>query len=261
MSPAPHIDPSHDELAALADGTLPAARRQALEAEAAASPRLAAALAEQRRALAITRAAVAETEAPASLRAALDAQGRARSRKAWRVPRRMLAVATAGVAAVVVALATILPSGGPGAPSVAQAAELGAQPPQLAASGVDPAHPTLLSRSAAGVPYPNLRAKFGWTDIGARSDRLKGRDATTVYYRKAGRQIAYTIVSGKPLFVPGGGGAAVVEGTTITSLRVGGRRVATWTRGGRTCVLSGTGVDQAVLNKLAGWKGKGTVPF
>ena len=40
-----------------------------------------------------------------------------------------------------------------------------------------------------------------------------------------------------------------------------GRRVVTWLRDGKTCVLSGAGVDDATLVKLAVWKGDGAVEF
>jgi hypothetical protein len=37
--------------------------------------------------------------------------------------------------------------------------------------------------------------------------------------------------------------------------------VVTWTRDGRTCVLSGVGVDDETLVKLAVWNGEGAVSF
>jgi hypothetical protein len=88
------------ELAALADGSLPPGRRAALEARVAASSELADRLAEQERAVMLTRAASAEVDAPTALRARIEAQ-----RRAGRTPvsRRLVAVgAAAAVAAVVV---------------------------------------------------------------------------------------------------------------------------------------------------------------
>ena len=55
------------ELTALADGRLPPSRRAAVEAAVAASPALAALLAEQRRALAIIDAAVKAAHPPQHL--------------------------------------------------------------------------------------------------------------------------------------------------------------------------------------------------
>jgi anti-sigma factor RsiW len=89
------------ELAALADGSLAPELRPALEARVAASPELAAKLAEQERALAYTRSAAGEVEAPASLRATLERHRHAPPRRA---PRRLVAV---GVAATAVLAAAI----------------------------------------------------------------------------------------------------------------------------------------------------------
>jgi len=84
------------ELAALADGSLAPERRAALEARVAASSELADRLAEQQRAVDLTRSAAAEVEAPASLRARIEAPQRARRMP---MPRR-LALVGAGAAAV-----------------------------------------------------------------------------------------------------------------------------------------------------------------
>ena len=94
------------ELAALADGSLPPELRAPLEARVAASPELAARLAEQEQAVALARAAVQEVEAPASLRTSIASQ-RARTKRA---PRRLAlvgATAAAAVAAVVIGVAVL----------------------------------------------------------------------------------------------------------------------------------------------------------
>jgi Anti-sigma-K factor rskA len=84
------------ELAALADGSLAAERRAALETRVAASPELAELLAEQRRAVALARGAAAEIAAPAALRAHVETRRRAR-----RAPRAgRLGFLGAGAAAV-----------------------------------------------------------------------------------------------------------------------------------------------------------------
>jgi hypothetical protein len=88
------------ELAALADGSLASDRRAALEARVAASPALADQLAEQQRAVALTRSAGAEVEAPAGLRRRVEAE---RTAPRGRAPRRMavVGVAAAGLVAAV----------------------------------------------------------------------------------------------------------------------------------------------------------------
>src|SRR5262245_24342532 len=89
------------EFAALADGSLAPERRTALEARIAASSELADRLAEQERAVMLTRTASAEVEAPAALRARVEAQRRGRRTP---VSRRLVAVGAAAAVAVVVVI-------------------------------------------------------------------------------------------------------------------------------------------------------------
>jgi len=97
------------ELAALADGSLAAKRRAALEARVAESPELADLLAEQERAVALMRGAAAEAEAPASLRERVDA--RRTARRPW-APRLVILAGTAAAAAAAVAIGlTVFSSG------------------------------------------------------------------------------------------------------------------------------------------------------
>jgi hypothetical protein len=92
------------ELAALADGSLPPERRAAVEERVAASPELAALLAEQERAVALARGLAVDVAAPSGLRARIDAQ---RSRRA--PARRLMTVgAAAGVAAAAAAVLVAL---------------------------------------------------------------------------------------------------------------------------------------------------------
>ena len=94
------------ELAALADGTLEPERRAALEERVASSEELADRLAEQERAVSLTRSAAAEVEAPATLRADIEARrrvGRARTAR----PVVVAAAAAAAVAAVAIGIATL----------------------------------------------------------------------------------------------------------------------------------------------------------
>jgi hypothetical protein len=85
------------ELAALADGSLPADRRGALEEQVAASPELADRLAEQQRAVALAQRAAGDVMAPEDLRARIEARRNARPARA---PRRSLLVGAAAAAAV-----------------------------------------------------------------------------------------------------------------------------------------------------------------
>jgi Anti-sigma-K factor rskA len=94
------LDDEPVELAALADGSLSAERRAALEARVAASSELAEQLAVQERAVALTRSAAEDVEAPASLRMRIDAPPRRRRVS----PRPVVLVVAAAIAAVAVGI-------------------------------------------------------------------------------------------------------------------------------------------------------------
>jgi hypothetical protein len=118
-------------LAALADGSLPADRRGALEERVAASPELADRLAEQQRAVALAQSAAAEVKAPENLRARVEARRRAGSARA---PRRVL-LAGAAAAAIVGAVALGLIVSGSSTSAEQFHAALGATPSLPSASG------------------------------------------------------------------------------------------------------------------------------
>jgi hypothetical protein len=244
------------ELAALADGSLPPDRRAEVEARIEADPELRALVDEQRRAVGAVRAAAAETRAPLHLRERVEADRRRFAPRARRRRISLAGVAAAALAAAALALVLTLPGGTPGAPTVVQAAQLGALPPTAAAPERSDGS-ALLMAAVDGVAYPYWGDSFAWESSGQRRDRLHGRATATVYYDKAGKRVGYTIVSGQPLPVPGKARTTVVEGTAFRTFTDHGRTVVTWLREGRTCVLSGVGVPPAALLKLAAWKGKG----
>lgn len=253
-------DPTDDapiELAALADGSLDAGRQAEVEAALATSSELALLLEEQERALNLVRGVGATVEAPSSLRARIAAE-----RRPARAPRRRLklgvGLATAAVAAL--ALFLVLP-GGAGGPSIAAAAERSTRPASGAPPQPLPAQPKLLAQSVGGVAFPNWKDKFGWRASGVRTDELDGRRMTTVFYRKEGRRLGYTIVDGRPLQIPSDAAVVEREGTELHTFVLEGRYVVTWLRGGHTCTLSGTALPRAILVKLAAWNGKGSIPF
>jgi hypothetical protein len=208
------------------------------------------------------RAVSATVAAPAGLRARIEAQ-----RRPARAPKRRrltygLAIAGAAAAAVLV-LVLALPSGTPGGPSLAEAAHLGALPATAPAPAIDRRRPVLLDAAQDGVPFPAWAKKFGWTTTGTRHDEVEGRPATTVYYENADgtSHAAYTIVGGKPISPPSDTPSRKLGGTTFHLTTIDGRRVVTWERGGRTCVLSSTTAPNPKLVQLADWRGTGGVPF
>ncbi len=249
-----------EELAALADGHLPASRAEEVARQAAASPELAADLAGQERAVEVLRSAAVDAGgAPMSLREGLDTARRPARRGA--IGRRG-ALALGAVAAAIVALAVValLPAGG-GGPTVAQAAAVSALPATEGPPPRDPGQPALLDAAVEGTAFPDWKAEFGWAASGQRADGLDGRDTRTVLYDKEGKQVGYTIVSGDQLDPPEDAREVTSDGVDLQLFTQDGRRVVTWPRDGRTCVLSGVGVNDETLVKLAVWKGGGEVSF
>ncbi len=241
------------DLSALADGTIDPARRANVEARIAASPELSALYERERRVVDALHQVRATERAPARLRAKIEASRPTRATAA----RRRFAYAGAGVAAlaaVVLALVLALPSGTPGAPSVSDAAALAARGPMQGAPAPDPSLPAArLYQNVGDVYFPNWTSRFGWNAVGSRTDTLGGRTAITVYYERNDDTIAYTIVHAPPLAQPSAK-ATNLRGTEFRTLNLSGRLVVTWRRGSDTCVLSGTGVKAAELQRLAAWK-------
>jgi anti-sigma factor RsiW len=241
------------ELCALADGTLPAERRAEVEARVAASPELQEVVERQRQAVLATQMLAEEERVPESLRTAVEADVRARAARRGRsrrtVPR--LAVAMAGAVAAAIVAAVVF-TGGPGAPSVADAAGLGTQPPTAPAPPPTGKAGTRLALAVEGVHFPNLKVFAGWSTAGARHGHIGDRDATVVVYRKDGRRLGYVIVAGGGLASPSGGQTTIVHGVGYQTLRLSGRLAVTWRRGGHTCVLLGQ-ASRSELLRLASW--------
>ena len=205
------------DLCALADGTLPAERRPAVEARIAASPELQALLDRQQRAVAATQGLASEP-VPASLRDTVEAQRPARRSghgwRRWFVPR----IAAAGALAAVIAVVAAVPlTGGPAAPTVAEAARFAANPPS------EPAPRTVgdgrLDVDVDGVVFPDLARSFGWRAVGVHRGKIDGRNATTVVYEKGGKRIAYAVVAGSGLPRPSAAERTEVGGVLFQTLR------------------------------------------
>jgi hypothetical protein len=254
--PAEFDERTRRALASLADGSLHGHERAELEARLASSPRLRTALERQRTAAAVLRGV--DLTAPAKLRARVHearASARPRPRRRWTIGGPIAAVATA--LALVAVL--VLPAGSAN-PTVPEVASL-SQRPATAAVGAAPSNEKLLAADVEGVPFPNWSREFGWREAGTRSDQLDGRSARTVFYRRADKRLAYSIVSGDGIRAPTRSRLTRLNGVNLHSFESGGRRVVTWWRGGRTCVLSGSNVGEHEMLTLASWKGDGAVPF
>jgi anti-sigma factor RsiW len=256
------------DLGALADGSLSEQRRAALERAVADSPELQARLGKQRDALAAVRLLQAE-QAPRQLRARLSPspapQGRRSPAHSGRrpAPRRALGLASA-LALTGLATALVLVGGASPAPTVAEAAVIGALPPTAPVQKPPEDHTihVMLPRArAAGLPFPYWEDRFGWRAVGLRRDRIDGRLLTTVIYARHDQRLAYTIVAGSALPNDARAGVTGRDGTVLRSVSIGRRVVVTWLRRGHTCVLSGTGVAVDALLALGAWRGDGELPY
>jgi anti-sigma factor RsiW len=247
------------ELSALADGTLPAERRQAVEARVEASPELRALVERQRRAVAASRM-LADEPVPPSLHEAVAGARRERSARRSRRRRFAPGLALAGALAAVAVVVGIVLTGGPAGPSVADAADLATQPPSGPAPPPVREDGTALAAKVDGVEFPNLAQAFGWQAVGVRRGRVDGRDATVVYYRRGGRQIAYVIVAGEGLPRPSDARESVRSGVRFQTLRLNGRLAVTWRRDGNTCILVGK-ASPAELLALASWQGAAAIRY
>ena len=240
------------ELCGLADGTLPAERRDEVETRVAASPELQELLERQRRAVLAAQTLEAD-EVPEALQANVDARARTLAVTRGRPRRRVVRLALAGAAAVVAAaVAAVFLSVGPGAPTVADAARLGTQPTTEPAPPPTGEAGTKLALAVEGIPFPNLTRFAGWRAVGARHARIDGRDATVVVYRKDGRRLGYVIVGGAGLPRPSGAQATVIRRAEYQSLPFNNGIAVTWRRGGHTCVLIGRATRRELL-RLASW--------
>ncbi len=225
--PLEHLPPEDEaDLAALADGALYGPRRAELEARLGTEPELTAALGRQRAALSML--ATSAPVAPLSLRMRVEELEAAQPVIARRRTRGRRPIAALAFAATVAAFVVLLAARGPGVEDV------------LAAAMRPATAPATLSREFEGVRFPSYEQ---WRATGERTDVIDGRSVRTVFYARDGREIAYSIVSGP----------ALSEDGTLRVVREGEQVAATWTRRGRTCVITAVGGDADVLARLAVW--------
>jgi hypothetical protein len=252
---------SEDQLARLADGSLPASRARELRAQVEASPQLAAALDEQQRAVSLLRAI--DVPAPQSLRARIEQmsdQGAplGTRRPPWRFspPGRFARSLTLPIAiglAIVAAAIVIVQGRGATAPTVAQTARLTLAAATLPAPAVDPADQLQLQLRVDGVAFPDWYASKDYKTAGAREDTLRGRRIVTVFYAGRGERIGYAIVSG-PRLRQIAGHPVLFHGVSFTQARTASVSLVTWVRAGHTCVISAKSVDPRILLELAEYR-------
>jgi hypothetical protein len=240
------------EMAAFADGNLPAERVAQLEGAVQASPQLTQQLEQQRRIAALL--SHTEVKAPAALQHKIAALATDRRRRRAAPVRWSFAGVGALATVAAVALVLALTSSTPTLPSVPQASKLALRPATVASPAESPSDHALLASSVDGIAYPYWGRRFGWKTDGARTDRLSGRTITTVFYTNSRAQrIGYSIVAGEALALPAG---QTVErgGVSFRVLQTAGATVLTWRRAGHTCIVTARDVPSRTLLALASWQ-------
>lgn len=174
-------------------------------------------------------------------------------------------LAAMAVAAILGAGVALLTGGGSHSgsgvdPSVSEASRLTLlSAASTGAPGESRTHSEQLDVAVDGVAFPYWKERFGWRATGTRTDTIGGRGVRTVFYSgPRGRRIGYAILAGLPAPAARGGTVVWRGGVPYRLQRVGGVPVVTWRREGRLCVLSGRGVSEATLVRLASWSDGGT---
>ena len=85
-------------------------------------------------------------------------------------------------------MAALLLTGGPGAPSVADAAAFATKPATEPAPNPAGTSGTRLAIGVQGVSFPDFARAYGWKALGVRRGHVDGRAATVVYYGKGDRR-------------------------------------------------------------------------
>ncbi len=124
-----------------------------------------------------------------------------------------------------------------------------AQPAQQGAPPTTPAGRPVAQ--AFGVPFPNLRPRLGWLPVGRRTDAVDGREVRTLQYGRAGRRIAYSVVSGAPLAAPPGAARVPALGPEVVQFDTAGRAAVMTSRGGHSVLVSAVGVPTVALVRAA----------
>jgi hypothetical protein len=243
------------ELSALADGTLAADRRPAVEALLASSPEIREQFELERRLVERLHAARAADRAPAALRERIEAdraRGAARRRRGLALSGRRwlsawpVAGVTGAVAAVVAAI--VILAGGSGGPALSSVAAL-AQRAATVPSAPAPGNSAVLAAHVGSATFPARLTSAGLdlTATGERTDRVDDRLVVTVYYAGQGAHVAYSIVAQPTLSQPAQWHS---QGAPYALLTLVGRRSLVWQNNGHTCVISSTNLSAQTLRSL-----------
>ncbi len=161
-------------------------------------------------------------------------------------------LAAMAVAAAAGAAIALLSGGATRSLSVSEASALTLRAPTMAAPKESGEH---LDAAVEGIPFPYWGERFGWRSAGARTDKLAGREVTTVFYTGPHAvRIGYSIVGGTPAPSTSSGTVNWRDGVSYRLLKENGAQAVVWRRDGRLCILSGRNVSSATLLALASWE-------
>ena len=82
--------------------------------------------------------------------------------------------------------------------------------------------------------------------------RVEGRSVETAFWERAGKRIAHSVVSGRPVEAPADVRRTGRRGILLRSFDQGGRTAVIWQEGEHTAVVSAIGISRAALYALAG---------
>ena len=163
----------------------------------------------------------------------------------------LAAVGASAAAAAAVGAIVALSTGPAGSLSLQSASALTLRPATAAAPRESKGNHDQLAASVQGVSFPYWEERAGWRSVGARSDRLDGREVRTVFYsNRDGARIGYAIFAGSAPTVSGGV-LRLHRGLPFRLLNRDGVAVVSWHRGGHLCVMSGIGISAPGLMQLA----------
>jgi|GEM_PF-5959238 len=233
--------PNEEALAALLQGALAGAEKEAVEEHVRRCSLCQIDLAEQRRVREALRRLAFDLTAPVELRQRVRAAIRAR-RAGWRRPA-LLAGALAAVFAViaVITVTRISVSRSHAVPAATlarlhRAETLGPAPTAFASS--DPAAVAAWIQRQTGrtMPVPDYRSA-GYLLAGVRREPAFGNDAVTLVYRDGAEWLSCTMLAGTPTLR---GFAPLAPGAAIDIARVGEISLAAYRANGTTYLLAST---------------------
>jgi hypothetical protein len=123
------------------------------------------------------------------------------------------------------------------------------------AAFVAPGPPTVQAVAKAALHAPQRPAARGddylpgYTAVGARTDTVEGREAETVIYKRGAAGIHYTVVTGRPLDLPGTRREQAGK-LELALARDGDVSLVVWHANGKTCILASTAVSPEDMARL-----------